>query len=117
MIDVKFVDTAWKDFLSPLPDGFDQKIERQLPCPLTEVFDTQSNVDLTNKALFKKEKNQMIKEYFSKVSIHDLEAKIKDHEKLFVRGLGPERLNHLKLLIKLKMICETNKPRRGLLAV
>lgn len=88
----------------------------QIKCPLLELMDKQVNIDKARKALFKPEMGQLLRLYLEKLEFDELPEKMSKHEKNFVRAFGPDRFNHLKLLVKLKMIIEQKKPAKGLLS-
>jgi hypothetical protein len=113
---IKEIEQSWNEFLKDLgPDN--EAIEKQIKCPLLELFEKQCHLDRARKALFKKEMNQVLKLYLSRIELSELSAKINTHRQNFVRGFGQDRFNHLKLLVRLKIIEEDKKPKKGLLAI
>lgn len=88
----------------------------QVKCPLLELMDKQVNIDKARKVLFKNEFGQLLKLYLGRVDLNELSAKMALHEKNFIRAFGIDKFNHLSLLVKLKMIMDERKPKKGLLA-
>lgn len=112
----KEIEHSWKEFLTTLSSKNDESVLAQVKCPLLELLDKQSNVDQAKKNMFKPEIGQLLKLYLSAVSLLELSDKIESHEKIFKRAFGVDKFNHLKLLVRLKMMLEEKKPKRGLLA-
>lgn len=113
----KEIDQSWDEFLTELSPKDDKAVLEKIYCPLEELFDRQANVDRAKKALFKPMLGQLFKLYLSQIDLHTLSDKMNVHRSHFVRGLGRDRFNHLKLLVRLKIIDQDKKPRKGLLAV
>ena len=119
----KEIEQSWDEFLANLSDkdGSDslEQLKPHLPEPfdILNLFDKQCNIDKACKILFKKELGPLLKLYLSRVDIHELSDKINTHRKNFVRGFGQDKLNHLKLLVRLKIIEQQSKPKKGLLAI
>jgi len=111
------VEQSWNDFLKSLCERDSDSVLKELPCPLLELLDKQCHVDASWKALFKPERGQVLKLYLSRIELFDLNAKMKAHQKWFVKAFGQDRYNHLKLLVRLKIISQEQKPKKGLLAV
>lgn len=107
---------SWRDFMDTLSTKNEGDVLSQIKCPLLELLDNQANIDQAKKALFKPEIGQLLKLYLSAVSLDVLSDKMTTHEKIFKRAFGIDKFNHLKLLVKLKSIVESKKPKKGLLA-
>lgn len=110
------IEKSWAEFLDALGPE-DELIEKQIKHDVLELFDTQSNVDRAKKNLFKPELGKLFRLYFSRVDINALHDNIRVKRQNFIRGLGRDKFNHLHLLIRLKIIEDAKKPKRGLLAV
>lgn len=113
----KEIDHAWSEFLDQLSDQDGEGPLTQIKCPLLDLFEKQVNIDKARKVLFKKEMNQLLKLYLGRIDLNDLSDKIKTQQKNFVRGFGQDKFNHLRLLVRLKIINQERKPQKGLLAV
>lgn len=113
----KETNESWSDFMSTLSLKEGEGPLAQLKCPLLELLDKQSNIDQAKKILFKPELGQVLKLYLSRLEIPELSDKMRTHDKIFKRAFGVDKYNHLRLLVRLKMIDEAKKPKRGLLAV
>lgn len=113
----KEIEQSWAEFLTELSTDDGEGVLTQIKCPLVELFDRQVNVDKARKVLFKKEMNQLLKLYLSRIDLYLLNDKMNQYRQNFVRGFGPDRFNHLKLIVRLKIITEEKKPKKGLLAV
>lgn len=112
----KEIEQSWTEFLCALCDKEDESILTQISCPLLEFFDKQVNIDRARKALFKKELNKVFRLYLGRIDLYDLSDKMNQHRKNFILGFGPDRFNHLKLLVRLKILEQEKKPKKGLLA-
>lgn len=112
----KETEQSWSEFLSDLSDKTDDDVLSKIRCPLVELFDHQVNIDRAKKALFKPQLGLLLKLYLSQLDLHVLSDKMNTHRSNFVRGFGKDRFNHLKLLVRLKIILEDKKPKKGLLA-
>ncbi len=113
----KELSESWSEFMQALSDKDGEGPLAQLKCPLLELLETQANIDRAKKAMFKPEIGQVLKLYLSRVPLEELSDKINSREKIFKRAFGVDKFNHLKLLVRLKIIEENKKPKRGLLAV
>lgn len=113
----KEIEQSWDEFLSSLSDSDGEGVLTQIKCPLLEILDKQVNIDRARKALFKKEMNQVLKLYLGRIELSKLNDKMNTHRQNFVRGFGQDRFNHLKLLVRLKIITLEQKPKKGLLAI
>lgn len=118
----KEIDQSWTDFLdnlSPeLSEAEETSILKQIKdiCPLPELFDRQAHVDRARKALFKKEIGKLARLYLSRIALSEVSDKLKSYPDNFKRIFTDGRLPHLTLLVRLKMILEEKKPKKGLLA-
>lgn len=110
------IESSWAEFLKTLSTKTDESVLSQINCPLVELLDKQATIDKAKKELFKPEVGHLLKLYLGAVSIEDLSVKMMTHEKIFKRAFGVDKYNHLKLLVRLKMIEEKKKPKKGLLA-
>ena len=115
-MDYSTIENSWKEFLETLSKKTDDSILSQVKCPLIELLDKQAHVDQAKKALFKPEVGHLLKLYLRSVSLGELSAKLETHQKIFLRAFGQDKFNHLKLLVRLKMMLEEKKPKKGLLA-
>ncbi len=113
----KEINQSWDELLETLALKADEKVLEQIKCPLLEFLDKQVHVDKARKALFKKEFDQLLKLYLSRIALDDLSDKMNVHRSNFIRAFGQDRFSHLKLLVRLKIMDESKKPKRGLLAV
>ena len=111
------INQSWDEFMTSLSKEDNEGIAAQIKCPLLNLFDKQINVDKARKMMFKPELNQLIKLYLSRIEIDELNAKMNAYRNNFVRGMGLDKFNHLKLLVKLKIMMDEKKPKKGLLAV
>jgi hypothetical protein len=111
------VNQSFDEFLCTLCKEPSEAVLSQVKCPLIELFDKQANIDRAKKELFKPELGALFRLYLEKISTSELEDKINQHRQNFLRGFGRDRFNHLKLLVRLKIIEEQKKPKKGLLAV
>lgn len=107
------ISDSWNAFMRALSQSDDEQILKKLTCPLLEIMDKQSNADQFKRP----EMSQVLKLYLSRIALDDLAAKMNTSEKIFKRALGVDKFNHLQLLVRLKIILEDKKPKRGLLAV
>jgi hypothetical protein len=116
-VDSSTIENSWNEFLTTLSEKDGEGVLTQLKFPLMELFEKQCNIDRAWKALFKPERGQVLKLYLSSIDLDQLSDKMNTHRTLFVKGFGQDRFNHLKLLVRLKIINEEKKPKKGLLAV
>jgi hypothetical protein len=93
----------------------DESVLKQIKFPLLELMDKQLNIDHAKKALFKPEFGHLLKLYLKAVG-DDLPGKMTTCEANFNRAFGVDKINHLRLLVKLKMIMNEKLPKKGLLA-
>lgn len=108
------IDKSWSEFISALSK---KSGEIELKVPLLELLDEQKTIDRLKKECFKEEVGQALKLYLSRIDLLSLSSKIETHEKIFKAAFGRDKFNHLKLLVKLKVLAQDKKPKRGLLAV
>ncbi len=113
---MKSVNESWDNFILTLSAHDGEGVLTQVKCPLLELMDKQVNIDKARKILFKPEFGQLLKLYLGRMDLHELSDKMTNHEKNFVRAFGIDKYNHLKLLVKLKMIIEEQRPKKGLLS-
>lgn len=113
----KEISESWQDFMETLSASENEGVLKQLKCPLEELLESQANIDRAKKALFKPEIGQVLKLYLSRVPLNSISEKISTNEKIFKRAFGVDKYNHLKLLVRLKMLEEVKKPKAGLLAI
>jgi hypothetical protein len=109
------VNKSWTTFLESLGDDLESSFDK-LPCAIEEFFDQQKFIDKARKDLKRKEIEKILKLYLTRLDLLTLRDKIEKYRRNFERGFGRDRLNHLQLLVDLKIILENQKPRRGLLA-
>lgn len=109
------VNEAWNKFLDFLGER-DESLLLKIKCPIVEFFDEQKHIDRARKDLSKQEIQKVLRLYLGHMDLLTLRDKMKEHRRNFERGFGRDRLNHLQLLVDLKIILEEKKPRRGLLA-
>ncbi len=102
------------------PSSVDKSnIEKQIECPVMEVFDSQKKTDSAKTLLGKEGFNKMLSVYFSNYQTQDgfdfsrLANEIKKNKKVFLRHLGKEKLLYLTLLISI--MDALSEPRKGLL--
>lgn len=115
------VEKSWTEFLdnlsTELSEAEETSILKQIEwCSLSDLFDKQANVDRAKKALFKKEIGKLSRLYLSRIALSEVSDKLKDYPDNFKRIFTDGRLPHLTLLVRLKMILEEKKPKKGLLA-
>ena len=110
------INCAWADFMKALSTKDSEGVLTQIKCPLLELLDKQVNIDKARKALFKPEMGQLLKLYLKGLEFDELVDKLEKHEKNFIRAFGPDKFNHLRLLVKLKTIINQSKPKKGLLS-
>ncbi len=98
----------------------DKDLVEKLKVDLKDLFDSQKNADRARRDLGK-DFNKIMSAYFSQfktktgVDYASLYNKVLDKEKVFLRHLGTDKLQYLKLILALKTTLEIKK--RGLLAV
>lgn len=96
------------------------KIEEQIKCPLTEIFNSQKTIDRAKKMLGKQGFNELLAVYFSQFQSQDgfkfkiLGEELDKNKKVFLRHLGKDKMNYLSLIISTRKAIETKK---GLLGV
>lgn len=114
---IKEIEQSWDELLESLGDKDGEDSLKQIKCPILEFFDHQHHIDKARKHLFKPEFNALLKLYLGRVDLLTLSDKMNSHRKNFVRGFGQDRFNFLKLLVRLKIMNQEKKPKKGLLAV
>jgi len=114
---IKEIEQSWDEFLCTLCADDKEGVLTQIKCPLLELLDKQVHIDKARKVLFKKEMGQLLKLYLGRIELEELNDKINTHRQNFVRGFGQDRFNHLKLLVRLKIMEKNKAPKKGLLAV
>lgn len=114
---IKEIEASWTEFMNCLSDKEGDDVLRSINFPLLELFERQCHIDRARKDLFKKEMNHLLKLYLGRTELAMLGEKLEAQKKNFVRGFGQDRYNHLKLLVRLKIINQASRPKRGLLAV
>lgn len=113
---IKEIEQSWDDLLESLGEKNGEDSLKQIKCELFDFLDHQHHIDKARKNLFKPEFNALLKLYLSRIDLLTLSDKMNSHRKNFVRAFGQDRFLHLKLLVKLKLLLDENRPKKGLLA-
>lgn len=108
------------------PEGANKtQIEEHARCPIVELFDKQKSADRA-KRFMKDDFKTALAVYFGQFQTTTgfdhkaLKAKLDAHERVFLRHLGKERVQYIRLLISVaELLAENAQPRilkpRGLL--
>ncbi len=112
---------AYMMFVMDLADpstGDRAKIEKEIKCPLLEVFDCQRNCDRAKRTLSKEQFAKMLSLYFNAFNGAEgldfvrLDHEIKKNRKQILRHLGVDKLKYLTLITSL--LAKVDK-KKGLL--
>ncbi len=97
-----------------------ESLEKQIECPIADVFNSQKKTDHAKKVLGKENFNKLLASYFSQFQTQDgfdyktLGEELTRNRKVFLRHLGKDRCSILSLMTK--VMEAIGEPKRGLLS-
>ncbi len=97
-----------------------ESLEKQIECPIVDVFSSQKKTDNAKKVLGKENFNKLLAAYFSQFQTQDgfnyktLGEELVKNRKVFIRHLGKDKCSILALLVK--VMEALGEPKRGLLS-